>query len=287
MEVFFTTATLQNYLNSLKNKTVGFVPTMGALHAGHIALVNASLAETDFTVCSIFVNPTQFNNTDDFAKYPRTTDDDLEQLRDAGCTVAYVPETPEEVYAGYVTQTFDFKGLDQPMEGQHRPGHFQGMANVVYRLFDIVKPTKAFFGEKDYQQLTLVTQIVAPLFSGLTIVPCPTLREADKLAMSSRNRRLSPEARQTASKIPLLLQGAQFAYATIGQFAEIDMAIFKKSILKDFERHPDIELEYYEIADETTLLPATSNTPKNQLRQFIACNVGGVRLIDNMPLITG
>lgn len=273
MKTFTTTAALQQYLQSLQGKTIGFVPTMGALHQGHLSLIALSLQQTDVTVCSIFVNPTQFNNATDFDKYPRTVAEDAAMLEAEGCHVLYAPKNPAEVYDGYTMQTFAFNGLDSVMEGKFRPGHFNGMANVVYRLFDIVKPTKAYFGEKDYQQLAIVQAIVAPHFAGLTIVPCPTTRENDGLAMSSRNRRLSSEGRATAAHIPQILFGTtKQGFTTAAQAKAYAEA--------EFAKIQGLMLEYFEIADKNSLQPA--DTLNSHSRIFIAAFVDDVRLIDNI-----
>jgi pantoate--beta-alanine ligase len=275
MFTFTTTAALQKHLQAQQGKTIGFVPTMGALHVGHISLIEQSLANTDITVCSIFVNPTQFNNPADFDKYPRTIADDRTMLEKAGCHILYAPETPDEVYRGYTSQSFDFDGLDSSMEGYFRPGHFQGMANVVFRLFAIVNPNKAFFGEKDYQQLALVRTMAATHFPALEVVPCDTLREADGLAMSSRNRRLSEEERAIASHIPRILKEAM-------QLEITDATQLKFWVEAEFAKVEGIRLEYFEIADSNTL-QVIDSVGKNS-RMFIAAYVGDVRLIDNMGL---
>lgn len=273
MQVFTKTADLQVYLQTQGNKTIGFVPTMGALHEGHLSLIKMSVKATDITVCSIFVNPTQFNNTSDFDKYPRTIADDSAMLEKAGCHVLYAPENPSEVYEGYTMQTFDFKGLDTVMEGEFRPGHFNGMANVVFRLFEIVKPHKTYFGEKDYQQLTIVRNIVAPHFLNLTVVPGATTREKDGLAMSSRNRRLTDFERKTASYIPKIL----FAASQLSEFDADKVVAWAEA---EFAKAEGIKLEYFTIANATTLHPV--DMMDNNARLFIAAYVGEVRLIDNV-----
>jgi pantoate--beta-alanine ligase len=275
MFTFTTTAALQKHLQAQQGKTIGFVPTMGALHVGHISLIEQSLANTDITICSIFVNPTQFNNAADFDKYPRTIADDRTMLEKAGCHILYAPETPDEVYRSYTTQSFDFDGLDSSMEGYFRPGHFQGMANVVYRLFAIVNPDKAFFGEKDYQQLALVRTMAATHFPALEVVACDTLREADGLAMSSRNRRLNEEERAIASHIPRILKEAM-------QLEITDAKQLKLWVEVEFAKVEGIRLEYFEIADGNTL--QVVDTISHSSRMFIAAYVGDVRLIDNMGL---
>ena len=248
MLTFTTTQALQAYLQLQDGKTIGFVPTMGALHTGHLSLITQSVKATDITVCSIFVNPTQFNNSGDFDKYPRTVADDSVMLEAAGCHILYAPENPDEVYNGYTMQTFDFGGLDMVMEGQFRPGHFNGMANVVYRLFEIVKPHKTFFGEKDYQQLTIVRNCVATYFAHLDVVACQTTREDDGLAMSSRNRRLDDSGRKIAAHIPKILFAAS-------QLSEFDAAKVKTWAEAEFAKVDGLKLEYFEVADGTTLLP--------------------------------
>ena len=275
MFTFTTTAALQKHLQAQQGKTIGFVPTMGALHVGHISLIEQSLANTDITICSIFVNPTQFNNAADFDNYPRTIADDRTMLEKAGCHILYAPETPDEVYRSYTTQSFDFDGLDSSMEGYFRPGHFQGMANVVYRLFAIVNPDKAFFGEKDYQQLALVRTMAATHFPALEVVACDTLREADGLAMSSRNRRLNEEERAIASHIPRILKEAM-------QLEITDAKQLKLWVEVEFAKVERIRLEYFEIADGNTL--QVVDTINHSSRMFIAAYVGDVRLIDNMGL---
>lgn len=273
MLTFTTTKELQDYLQLQPGKTIGFVPTMGALHKGHLSLISQSVKATDITVCSIFVNPTQFNNSTDFDKYPRTVASDSVMLEGVGCHVLYAPENPEEVYNGYTIQTFEFGGLDLVMEGKFRPGHFNGMANVVYRLFEIVKPHKTFFGEKDYQQLTIVRNCVATRFAHLTVVPCATTREDDGLAMSSRNRRLDDAGRKIAANIPKILFAAS-------QLAEFDAAKIKAWAEAEFAKVEGLKLEYFEVADGTTLQPVEIINKNTRL--FIAAFVDDVRLIDNV-----
>lgn len=275
MLTFTKTQELQDYLQTLTGKTIGFVPTMGALHTGHLSLIAQSVKATDVTVCSIFVNPTQFNNSSDFDKYPRTVADDSVMLEKAGCHVLYAPENPDEVYNGYTMRTFDFGGLDTVMEGQFRPGHFNGMANVVFRLFEIVKPHKTFFGEKDYQQLTIVRNCVANHFAHLEVVACKTTREDDGLAMSSRNRRLTTFERNVAANIPKILFAAS-------QLSEFDATKVKAWAEAEFAKIEGLKLEYFEVADATTLKPVEIIDKNTRL--FIAAFVGDVRLIDNVAV---
>jgi pantoate--beta-alanine ligase len=275
MKVFTTIVEIQNYLKSNYPKTVGFVPTMGALHEGHIALIMKSIAENELTVCSIFVNPTQFNNLDDLKKYPRTLEQDCEILQDAGCDVVFAPSV-EEMYPTLPSLKIDFGYLEHIMEGKFRPGHFNGVGIVVAKLFNIVKPTKAYFGQKDVQQVAVINRLITDLSFDLKMVVCDTIREKDGLAMSSRNRRLSPEARGHATKIfqsmiigqKLLLEG----YSTF---------VVKNKVLDFYKENPQFKLEYYEIADFETLESIDELNPKRRTAIIVAAHLDGVRLIDN------
>lgn len=275
MKVFTTIVEIQNYLKSNYPKTVGFVPTMGALHEGHIALIMKSIAENELTVCSIFVNPTQFNNLDDLKKYPRTLEQDCEILQDAGCDVVFAPSA-EEMYPTLPSLKIDFGYLEHIMEGKFRPGHFNGVGIVVAKLFNIVKPTKAYFGQKDVQQVAVINRLITDLSFDLKMVVCDTIREKDGLAMSSRNRRLSPEARGHATKIfqsmiigqKLLLEG----YSTF---------VVKNKVLDFYKENPQFKLEYYEIADFETLESIDELNPKRRTAIIVAAHLDGVRLIDN------
>jgi pantoate--beta-alanine ligase len=275
MKVFTTIVEIQNYLKSNYPKTVGFVPTMGALHEGHIALIMKSIAENELTVCSIFVNPTQFNNLDDLKKYPRTLEQDCEILQDAGCDVVFAPSA-EEMYPASPSLKIDFGYLEHIMEGKFRPGHFNGVGIVVAKLFNIVKPTKAYFGQKDVQQVAVINRLITDLSFDLKMVVCDTIREKDGLAMSSRNRRLSPEARGHATKIfqsmiigqKLLLEG----YSTF---------VVKNKVLDFYKENPQFKLEYYEIADFETLESIDELNPKRRTAIIVAAHLDGVRLIDN------
>jgi pantoate--beta-alanine ligase len=248
---------------------------MGALHEGHIALIMKSIAENELTVCSIFVNPTQFNNLDDLKKYPRTLEQDCEILQDAGCDVVFAPSA-EEMYPASPSLKIDFGYLEHIMEGKFRPGHFNGVGIVVAKLFNIVKPTKAYFGQKDVQQVAVINRLITDLSFDLKMVVCDTIREKDGLAMSSRNRRLSPEARGHATKIfqsmiigqKLLLEG----YSTF---------VVKNKVLDFYKENPQFKLEYYEIADFETLESIDELNPKRRTAIIVAAHLDGVRLIDN------
>ena len=200
-----------------QGKSIGLVPTMGALHEGHLSLIDASLRSNDITVISIFVNPTQFNDRKDFEKYPRDLDKDLELIRLKGCDLVFAP-SEEEIYPEKDTRVFDFGTLDKYMEGKYRPGHFNGVAQIVSRLFDIIEPDRAYFGEKDFQQLVIIKNLVQQLNLPVEIVPCPIIRESDGLAMSSRNRLLTPEQRKSASKISKVLLTGQKNWQKNGNY---------------------------------------------------------------------
>jgi len=275
MKVFTTIVEAQNYLKSNYPKSVGFVPTMGALHEGHIALIMKSIAENELTVCSIFVNPTQFNNTDDLKKYPRTLEQDCEMLQDAGCDVVFAPSA-EEMYPTLPSLKLDFGYLEYIMEGKFRPGHFNGVGIVVAKLFNIVKPTKAYFGQKDVQQVAVINRLITDLSFDLKMVVCDTIREKDGLAMSSRNRRLSPEARGHATKI--------FQSMIIGQKLLLEghsTFVVKNKVLDFYKENPQFKLEYYEIADFETLESIDELNPKRRTAIIVAAHLDGVRLIDN------
>ncbi|MDE5945232.1 MAG: pantoate--beta-alanine ligase [Rikenella sp.] len=257
--------------------TVGFVPTMGALHEGHLSLVKACREACDTTVVSIFVNPTQFNDPTDLKNYPRTEAEDLALLEAAGVDFVFAPSV-EEIYPTPDTRVFDFGGLDRVMEGEHRPGHFNGVGQVVSRLFEIVRPNKAFFGEKDFQQLAIIRYMTAQLGLPIEIVGCPIVRDTDGLARSSRNTLLSPEHRAAAPHIyAVLSEAAKSLRGTV----PVDDA--KRIIAERIDANPLLKTEYVEIAEADTLRPATdwAKTP-GTLRCFVAVHAGPIRLIDNI-----
>lgn len=263
-----------------EGKTIGLVPTMGALHAGHASLVKRAVAENNVCFVSVFVNPTQFNNKEDLAKYPRNIERDAELLSTIGAHFVFAP-TPEEMYTDEEMNTtfkFDFAGLDQVMEGKMRPGHFNGVVQVVSRLFYLVQPDKAYFGEKDFQQLAIIHHMVehssmAGTFGDLQIVDCPIVREPSGLALSSRNERLSKEEKETALAISKTLFES-LKWAKTASVAEV-----QQHVIDTINAVEGLEVEYYEIVDQTTLLPTDT------FSHAIGCVTvycGPVRLIDNI-----
>ena len=282
MKSFSAKSDLQTYLNPLrkKKKKIGFVPTMGALHKGHLSLVKRALYKSDVCVVSIYVNPTQFNNAKDLEGYPRTVESDIQMLRHLSEDIIVYLPTNEDIYGDAVElNDFNFMGLDKIMEGANRPGHFKGVANVVERLFDAVQPKFAFFGEKDFQQLRIIQYLNKKHRWRTTIVPCPTSREHNGLALSSRNQKLSEASREKCGLIYETLKQVKLKFST-NTMENLKLYVEKKiSMHRDF-----IELEYFEIADEITLTPAQKNQKKLKYRAFIAVRVDGVRLIDNIQL---
>ena len=281
MLLFNTQNELISYLNSTSNRetSVGLVPTMGALHEGHLSLLSEAYQHNTIVVVSIFVNPTQFNNAEDLAKYPKTLDKDIEKIKTVSDDIIVFAPSVEDIYRGeMVSEHFDFDGLENQMEGKFRPGHFNGVGTIVKRLFDIVKPTNAYFGEKDFQQLQIVKKMVEKLKIPVTIVCCPIYRESNGLAMSSRNERLSAAERKEAAIIYKTLFQAQNLFKT--KSAEV----VYEFVIKTFEKQHRFELEYFEIADETTLLPCIRKNKTKKYRAFIAVFVNKIRLIDTISL---
>ncbi len=281
MHIFYGKAPLIAHLNSSQfiDSTIGFVPTMGALHDGHLALMERSLRENEYTVVSIFVNPTQFNNPEDLAKYPRTLDEDVRKITALNPEVILYAPSVDDIYNGKpISQFFDFDGLENQMEGKFRPGHFDGVGTIVKRLFEIVTPTHAYFGEKDFQQLQIVKKLVTKNQLPVIIVGCPIYREANQLAMSSRNERLSADERNQASIIYQTLLQAKVLF----QNETIESAI--QLVQQTFENHPLFDLEYFVIADEETLSSSNTKEENKKYRAFIAVFVNNIRLIDTISL---
>ena len=278
MQILTTAAGLQAFAEQARQagKSIGLVPTMGALHAGHLQLVARARAECNELVATIFVNPTQFNNAEDFRLYPRVPEADAALLAPAGCTALFVPSVAE-MYPQPTVLRFDFGALERVMEGAHRAGHFNGVATVVSKIFHLARPHRAYFGQKDWQQVAIVRQLVADLSFDLEIVACPTIREADGLAMSSRNRRLDATARALA---PLLYQVLTAAAAQVRQ--GIAPAQVQAEASAALAQQPLITPEYVEVADAQTLQPLAEYTPGRAVVLCLAAHLGGVRLIDNV-----
>ncbi|TRX23602.1 pantoate--beta-alanine ligase [Flavobacterium franklandianum] len=281
MHIFYGKAALIDFLKSIKtnHSSIGFVPTMGALHQGHLSLMKQSIANNNTTVMSIFVNPTQFNNPDDLAKYPRTLEDDLKKISTLSPEIIVFAPTVDDVYEGKPSsQFFNFDGLENQMEGKFRPGHFNGVGTIVKRLFEIVQPTNAYFGEKDFQQLQIVKKMVEKTKLKVNVIGCPIYREANKLAMSSRNALLSPEEKQEASFIyKILIESKE-------KFKKQSAKMVTEWVQKEFDKNNTFTLEYYQIADEETLLPCIRKNKNKKYRAFIAVFVNNIRLIDTISL---
>lgn len=279
MEVFKTVKSLQNRLLKIdKNKDLGFVPTMGALHDGHLSIVKKAKTENDFVIASIFVNPTQFDKEEDLLKYPKTIKKDLGKLESEKCDFVFIP-TVEEIYANIIkSDSFDFDGLDRVMEGAFRVGHFDGVGTIVKKLFEIVQPNKAYFGEKDYQQLLIIKKMVEKNHLSVHIVPCEIYREKDGLAMSSRNARLTKNQRNEA---PLIYQTLLKSQAL---FSDNNIEFIKTMVNNKFKNNDVLQLEYFEIADIQTLKPVDHKVSGIKYRAFIAVFADSIRLIDNIAL---
>lgn len=279
MKIIRTVAELRQAVQQMRDNdnTIGFVPTMGALHDGHMSLVRRSTQDCDRTVVSVFVNPTQFNNPADLTTYPRTEEADCRLLEEAGVNIAFVPSV-EEVYPTPDTRVFDLGPVAEVMEGAMRPGHFNGVAQVVSRLFDMVQPDRAYFGEKDYQQIAVLRRMAELIGSSVEIVACPICRHEDGLAMSSRNMRLCPRRRSAAPAIYAALSKAP-ALAKTHSVDEV-----RRMVTDEINASPDLEVEYFEIADADTLQPLAD---WNQAARAIGCitvHCGDVRLIDNIMI---
>ena len=266
---------LENYKK--EGKKIGFVPTMGALHEGHLSLVKESKKQSDITVVSIFVNPTQFNDPEDLKRYPRTLEKDLELLKTENCDVVFAPSV-EEIYPEPDTRKFDFGYLETVMEGAKRPGHFNGVGQVVSRLFDIVKPHKAFFGMKDFQQIAIIRNMVHQLHYNIEIISCPIIREENGLAKSSRNMLLDEDHKKNAPHI----------YATLKKAKELisqkNVSEIKQWISDEINNNPYLETEYVEIVDEMTLQVTKEWEEKGNKVVCVAVYAGKIRLIDNIVL---
>jgi pantoate--beta-alanine ligase len=274
---FDTIASLRQHLAGQRvSQSIGLVPTMGALHDGHLTLIQQARQQTDVVVCSIFVNPVQFNNADDLARYPRTLDADCQLLEMAGCDIVFAPSV-DEMYAEPPTLTFNFGRLESVMEGAFRPGHFNGVGLVVAKLFNIVQPDKAFFGQKDLQQVAVIRSLIRNLSFPIELVRIPTVREADGLAMSSRNRNLTLDERNQATT---LFAALTLAHTQLTDGKSPDQA---KAAVRDFmDAKPAFRLEYVEVANADTMMPVDEVLAPGQTAICIAAHLGNVRLIDNL-----
>tara|TARA_B110000902_G_scaffold266994_1_gene357414 strand:+ start:1155 stop:2003 length:849 start_codon:yes stop_codon:yes gene_type:complete len=280
MIVFTEKKALKVYLSNFKaqNKTIGFVPTMGALHQGHLSLIKKAQQKTDIVVVSVFVNPTQFNRQEDLIKYPKTLKNDIKLLETISCDVLFNPSV-EEIYSeNIISEKFDFDGLEHKMEGEFREGHFDGVGTVVKTLFEIVSPNKAYFGQKDFQQLKIIKKMVKKNGLNVKIKGCIIFREEDGLAMSSRNTRLSEEQRNAAPFIYKTLKKVREKFSAENADLIIDW------VKNQFKKHPLLTIEYFTIADEKTLKTIKNKESGKKYRAFIAVFVGEIRLIDNIRL---
>lgn len=281
MLVFNKKADLKKHLQSSHktNNSIGFVPTMGALHDGHLSLLKKSLEDNNITIVSIFVNPTQFNNSEDLDKYPRTLENDIKKIESLNSNILIYNPSVEDIYEGKtVASNFNFDGLENQMEGKHRPGHFDGVGTIVKKLFEIVEPNKAYFGQKDFQQLQIVKKLVSKYNISVEIIGCPIHRETNGLAMSSRNQRLSNEAREKSAFIFETLQKAKVFFKKNSANKTIEF------VENEFLKHSEFSLEYFEIADEASLLPCKRKNKNKQYRAFLAVFIEEIRLIDNIQL---
>ena len=279
MEIYKTKKEISRRINQLKseNKSIGFVPTMGALHEGHLSLIQCSQKQTDISVVSIFVNPTQFNNSTDLEKYPRTIEDDIKKLESISTDILFMPDE-KEIYPKKDIRKFDFGNLDKVMEGKYRAGHFNGVAQVVNKLFEIVLPQKSFFGLKDFQQYVIIKELVRKFMpkSGIEIIGCPIIREKSGLAMSSRNALLTNEQRGNAKYINEILSLSKT------EINEYSVEKLKEKVIKIINLNPFLEVEYFDIVDDVQLKQIKSWDENNNKVACIAVFCGTVRLIDNI-----
>jgi len=280
MKILRNIGEYNTYFKDVKaaKKSIGFVPTMGALHKGHISLIHCSRANTDVTICSIFVNPTQFNDKDDYLNYPRNIESDLDKLEKASTDAVFIPAEKEMYSEEYKAKSVKLEHLEEIMEGAYRPGHFSGVITIVQRLFDIIKPDKSYFGEKDYQQLTIIKEMAQQLEYSIEIVGCPIIRENDGLAMSSRNQLLTKPQRVAAPAIYSALLNAR------DNFNTNEIAGLKSFVEQEINKEPTLQIEYVEICDAHNLQPITNKIQGQQAICCLAVFAGKIRLIDNMPL---
>jgi pantoate--beta-alanine ligase len=281
MKIFEKQAELKSFLKSVstKNSTLGFVPTMGALHDGHLSLLRQSLENNTISVISIFVNPTQFDNNEDLEKYPRTLENDVAKVKTISDSIIIYAPTVSDIYEEQtISEHFDFDGIEKQMEGEFRPGHYDGVGTIVKKLFEIIRPTNAYFGEKDFQQLQIVKKLVEKLNMGINIVACPIYREKSGLAMSSRNERLTENEKKEAALIYEILKTSKLMFQTKSAKA------ISAWVAKSFKKHNNFKLEYFQIAEESSLLPCSRKNKNKKYRAFIAVFINNIRLIDTISL---
>lgn len=280
MLIYYSIGQLQTFLNEERNKnnSIGFVPTMGALHSGHLTLIEKSKELSNVTICTIFVNPTQFNNQSDLEKYPRTTEDDIKLLQNVECDVLFMPEVSEIYPENEALETYKFGAIERVMEGKHRPGHFNGVGQIISKFVEIMNPDYAFFGEKDFQQLAIINRLVEIKKFSVKIIPCSIARAEDGLALSSRNKRLNERQRNAA---PIIHQAILFAKKNQDKHTPQEL---EKIVWKQINESPEFTVEYVEIADDKHLKRAVDWVENCTYRIFIAAFCGEVRLIDNEQL---
>lgn len=276
MQICTTKKQLAESLAAVKGRSIGLVPTMGALHQGHASLFQKARAENDIFVASVFVNPIQFNNPDDLKTYPRDFEADCRLLESCGCDIVFHPSAEEMYPENESIESYDFGDLEKVMEGKNRPGHFQGVGVVVNRLFQLVRPQRAYFGEKDIQQLAIIKRLVELTHSPIEIVPCPIKREDDGLALSSRNQRLTPAQRALAPHIYRILKESLALKATH------DLTSVRQWVADQIAAYPEMELEYYQIVDAVTMQPIQNWKDAKEIIGCIVVLFGSVRLIDNI-----
>jgi pantoate--beta-alanine ligase len=278
MIIFKEQEELKKHLAKLNNSLIGFVPTMGALHQGHISLIKKSNNTCNITICSIYVNPTQFNNTDDFLNYPKTIKYDIKILQDNNCDILYCPENTDLYKANEKPGEYNFNGIELYLEGKYRPGHFNGVGTIVEKLLNVIKPQKIFFGEKDLQQLMIIKTLVKQKNILTEVIGCPTIREENGLAKSSRNQHLSKIDREHCGVI--YKQLTDFKYL----FYKMDLGELKKQIITNITNRNKIKVEYLELVNLDTFEPDENPSKKVKYAVCIAVSISGVRLIDNIIL---
>ncbi len=282
MHIFEKITELSDFLNSQKilKKSIGFVPTMGALHEGHLSLIKKAITENDIIVSSIFVNPTQFNDPNDLLNYPRTLESDIEKLQLSGCHILFVPSVDEMYKKDAIEPVIELGHLENVMEGAHRPGHFKGVTTIVYKLFKAVMPNIAYFGMKDFQQLAVIKRLIKQTSLPVSIVGCEIVREPDGLAMSSRNIRLTPSEREAA---PFIFKILSEVRTRLNNYSIDEI---KQWVIKSIDSNPKMKVDYFEIVDADSLMPVYEKKLNANLQGCIAVKIGKIRLLDNIALFS-